>query len=339
MPAERVQSRLGVASSADFDALCRRFTHQFEAQIATRGAGDWIISAEHLQSRLIAPEQVERLAAFLRRFFSEIEVHIHLRPQVDVARSLASTGTRLGLVVGPKHFDSVHEGNPYYNYARLVARWERVFGAAQVRLVPYKRQPSILAYFLDKWQLQPSDFSPEYRINRAVDWRLTALINTLTPQKSALPLSQGLERAINALPAEQVLQIGLPLAQAIAARMHAANEALVAARPELSLDDLTPDWANYEAPENLSKVTPTCAFAPQMIGLVEELQSELMLEKARTEVLRAKLQLAEGRTATARKTMETAAALLLQIEPIWGERKPFLRLQTHMTRVVLDQFE
>lgn len=339
MPHDEAQKRAGLTTPAAYDALCDEYATALGQDVEQRAGGRWIISGEHMHSRLTEVKQVRRLASLLQPFFSEVVVHIHLRPQVDLARSIVSTLTRLGMMIGDRNFNAVKPDNPYYNYQTLVARWEKGFGSDNLRLIPYKRRRSIRSYFLDIWQLDAADFGSELRVNRAVDWRVMALVNTVQPHRAGLPVSLGLQRAIDALPAEAPLQIGLARAKEVSARMQETNEALVRARPELTMDDLTPNWADYDHPENLSRMNAPCDFAAQAAGLVAELQGELILEKARCEALKAKNFLLLGQKRRANARLEDASSLLLKIEPRWKDRGAFLYLQSYIAKIVLDGME
>jgi len=118
--------------------------------------------------------------------------------------------------------------------------------------------------------------------------------------------------------------------------MQASNEALVAARPELTLEDLTPDWDSYDQPENFSRVNPECDFAAEAAGIIGELQGELILEKARTNILQAKNLLSAGKKAPANAKLKYAADLMQEIKPDWENRSDFVQLSNYMAKVVLD---
>jgi hypothetical protein len=322
-PEDDGQQHLGLATQADYDTLCTAFEAAFTQEVARRGAGRWVMSAEHLHSRLSDGAQVARLATLLRRFFGDITIHIHLRPQVDMALSRASTGIRRGGRIDRRFFDRVTPDNPVYNYAELVRRWAAVFGAANICLIPYKRQPSMRAYFLALWGMKADDFAPEHKMNRALDWRSMAMQNALAPHLGVMPNALGLNDLWEALPFEAPLRIPQDMAERIDARMRPSNQALVQAWPALTLDDLTPDPGDYTAPETLSRLTPQCDFAPQAAAAIVELQCRLILEQTRTEVLRAEKAHAAGRTDRAIARLEQAARQIRVIKPLWGERHDY----------------
>lgn len=95
-----------------------------------------IASSEHFHSRCTLRRGIEKLACLLQPFFSEIQILVYLRPQIDVAVSLRSTGLKVGVSYD---FDaaflhnSCHPGNYYYNYAALLNNWGDVFGEDTLR--------------------------------------------------------------------------------------------------------------------------------------------------------------------------------------------------------------
>lgn len=95
-----------------------------------------ITSSEHFHSRCGDRPGIERLASLLRPYFSEFEILVYLRPQIDVAISLYSTALKVGAThdfnasflrrwCTPKNY--------YYNYAALLNNWATVFGQRAIR--------------------------------------------------------------------------------------------------------------------------------------------------------------------------------------------------------------
>ena len=337
VPSDDGQADLGLKTEAQYQSLCTAFTGFFAKEVARRGAGEWIISSEHMHSRLTRVTQVQHLAAFLRPYFSEIIIHIHLRPQLDLARSVATTLSRAGGRVTADSFNKVAEEVPYFNYHTLVGRWAQVFGAKQVRLVAYKRQPSIRRYFLELWGLNEADFGAELAENRAESWQLMALKNALHPYRKQIPDMKRLNSMMVDTPEGAALQPGLALAKAVTARMKRSNAALVKAWPALTMADLTPNWSDYNHAETLSRLETPCAFAPQAAALIVELQGALLLERARTHVLRAHEALQNGRKMKAYEWIAKATAQMDLIEPTWKDRRVFIRLSRHLAKMMLDR--
>ena len=67
---------------------CGRLKQEIEASASD--CKRWIISSEHLQSRLTTDEEIHRLYQLLRDLFKEITIVLYIRNPVDTAISLLS---------------------------------------------------------------------------------------------------------------------------------------------------------------------------------------------------------------------------------------------------------
>ncbi|MCF6271996.1 MAG: hypothetical protein L3J37_02225 [Rhodobacteraceae bacterium] len=305
----------GILDEEKYARVCEVYAKHFAAEVKrTAGQGDWIISGEHLHSRLLDPAQVKRLQKFLAGFFDEIIVYIHLRPQVDVLCSAASTVARVGGRVSVKWFEDVGENKGYYNYEMLVARWGDEFGAAQLRIIPYKRQPSIRNYFLRELGLPASRFSPPQRLNERLDWRTIAMLNAIQPYRKEIFGGQKLPSVIDALPFTEALQIGLSLARDITQKFQMANERLIREREELQDGDLTPDWADYDHKENLSLINEGVISPAQLALWITQTEIELYAERCRTKLAETERALMRKKFENARMFLHNAQELIAAIE-------------------------
>lgn len=201
-----------------------------------------VISSEHFHSRLKTPEQIERVAKLLNEIFSSVEVYIHLRPQVDVLVSLASTQSRVGGVVRKDFFERAVGTSWYFNYQLLVSAWAEVFGLGATVCVPFKRKPDFLSVLSKSLCLDLSSFEPIERINEALDIGVMAIVNALSDagQKQKIDF-----RVLDLLPVRQRLELNAKTAKAIQSRFVDSNRSLVDSRPDLQPGDLQPDWSKY----------------------------------------------------------------------------------------------
>lgn len=95
----------------------------------------WIVSSEHMHSRLSMVEEVNRLKSLISPSFSEIEVVLYIRKPINAAASLWSTlikgGSRISDFPLPDHWSVVKN----CNHMETIARWQEVFGdVVKVRL-------------------------------------------------------------------------------------------------------------------------------------------------------------------------------------------------------------
>jgi len=264
---------LGITTSEEMEAFYAdvetRLGQQLEASPEARLC---LLSSEHLHSRLRTVEQVERLRAFLAPTFDEVEVIVHLRPQVEVAVSLASTQARVGGTVRRGFFDQVTPQNIYYDYNRLIGMWEGVFGASSITCVPFKKQPDFLAWLAPHVGLDVKGLPSPARVNEALDIRVMAMINALVESGT----SQRIDfRVLDQLPVEQKLTLDRAMGETIQARFVPDNQELIARRPELEPGQLQPDWSRYPKTGNLDLLDHDCPFAGSLAALVRHYNAEI----------------------------------------------------------------
>lgn len=303
----------GISDEAAYTRVKKEFVSIFDAEIKAQPANDWVLSSEHLHSRLTTQTQVNTLARFLKPYFEAITVYIHVRPQVDMARSLASTVVRGGGKTGLGFFDAIDETAPYYNFHSLVSRWVAGFGAENITVVPYKRQPDFQGYLLGRLGLDAAGFSPVLRANESLDWRVMALLSAIHPYRQNLFADRGLPAALEEFPCVEPLHIGLKVAQGIEQRMQKSNAALIAVRPELQAGDLTPDWADYNQPENLSMINQPVGFAEPLAVVLSQMQIRIKQERCMTRLAECERAMARGNYQRARSKLSKARDIMQEI--------------------------
>jgi hypothetical protein len=98
-----------------------------------------VVSSEHLHSRLRSEDDVRCLAELFDGLFERVDVVVYLRRQDRLAVSLYSTALRVGWATGdvlPK-LDPQH--SHYYNFAKFLDRWARVFGEDRMTVRVFDR--------------------------------------------------------------------------------------------------------------------------------------------------------------------------------------------------------
>jgi hypothetical protein len=104
----------------------------------------FIISSEHLHSRLKNHEEISALYKFLKSNFSSIEVICYFRNQYDVAVSLYSTSLKENNSSSLNYFiDQIIENTHYYNYLKIANLWSNVFGKDNCNFKIYDRNKFI----------------------------------------------------------------------------------------------------------------------------------------------------------------------------------------------------
>jgi hypothetical protein len=112
---------------------------QLEAEVALHPECRWLISSEHLQSRLTTQEEVERLAAILQPLFSEIQIVVYLRHPLATAVSYWSMRVKGGaplLALGePGSF-----GHHICDHRGILERWMAAFASATFTVRLFEHQ-------------------------------------------------------------------------------------------------------------------------------------------------------------------------------------------------------
>lgn len=263
----------GIDGAEALDGLRRTVRARLSRQIgAAKDAAFCLISSEHLHSRLGAPEEVGRVRDLARALFERVEVLVHLRPQIDVAVSLASTQSRVGGAVRRGFFDRVTPANVYYDYDRLVGMWEDAFGPGNVTCLPFRDRPDILPVIAERTGIDLSDLPAPARLNEALDVQTMAMVNALV--ESGQP--QRIDfRVLDRLPVRDRLAPDLLTAQGVQARFVPGNQRLIARRPDLAPGQLQPDWSRYPETGNLELLDSRSGFPHALARLVAEYNSAI----------------------------------------------------------------
>lgn len=331
----------GIATGADHAAFVRDLRAAFLEEVREHGPDvRWLISSEHLHSRVRTVDMVQKVGDFLREVFDDITVHVHLRPQVDVAVSLASTLTRAQGTVNRAWFNAINAQGWYYNYHDLVLRWRQVFGADRVKIIPFAREPDITRALCSRLDIDATGLPAPQRVNEALDWRLMALVNHLAAAarqgRRQFRLPPGF---LDAAPVQERLQIGEELAREVQARFDASNAALCALDPTIAEADLRPDWSRYAGRPNLTVVPAASIYGGQMLDLIDAYEALLAAERARRHLAEAERAIARGNTVNARNFIQKAETQAGQLRDDSRDARPLAAIETRIDtlRAELDE--
>lgn len=309
--------RNGIKTKDDHAAFRKTLETEFTAEVAAHpNARTWVISNEHLHSKITTLRMIRRVRDFLAPHFDQITVYLHLRPQVDLLVSGASQRARLGKSVTPAALTrkSVSENSAYFNYNQIVTRWEEVFGADHLRVVPFTRHSNITALLADEISIDRSTLNDIPHDNEAIDWRTMGLVNALGSHAAGLGnLTAALD--LRNIPVRDRLQIGRVMAQEIQDRFNASNDRLIRRRADLDTHDLTPNWGDYDGIPNIYRLEDTAEFGSQLVHVLMHYRQGLRLERARALLAEAALDFAEARKVMARDKLAQAREELAIKEP------------------------
>lgn len=115
---EKAQYFKGFSERLANEILAAKETHKY-----------FIITSEHLHSRVTKKAEIERLYKFLKSVFDELEVVCYFRDQFDLAVSLYSTALKVNSFASVEEFvGQAGPENYYYNYLEIADNWAGVFG-------------------------------------------------------------------------------------------------------------------------------------------------------------------------------------------------------------------
>ena len=142
-----------------------RFKQEIEASASN--CNRWIISSEHLQSRLTTDEEISRLHQLLRGLFKEIIVVLYIRNPVDTAISLLSMFCVHGDVIEELPEPSQPHVELICNHAKILGQWQRNFPKTKIKLRLFEKdrlnQGGLLKGFCNQAHIKPG-----------TDWSLQA---------------------------------------------------------------------------------------------------------------------------------------------------------------------
>ncbi|MFN7089590.1 MAG: hypothetical protein ACK4P4_03455 [Allorhizobium sp.] len=270
---------LRLKSEDDLQEFRDGVQRKLEMQVSQASNADvCIISSEHFHSRLEQPHEIERVKVLLDPLFDEIEVHLHLRPQIDVVVSLASTQTRVGGAVRRSFFDRPKPTQLYFNYNLLVKAWEDVFSASNVHLLAFRKTSNFLGFIESHLSLDFGNMPVPSRVNEAIDVRVMAMVNALVDSGSQQRIDH---RVIDLLPVVEKVRPDLKMAKAVQDRFTRSNQELVARRMDLYDGDLMPSWDSYSETGNLDYLDMPCAFSRPLADLITYYNTIITHEKAK----------------------------------------------------------
>lgn len=239
--------RLGLYDLDNKARYFQKHLDQFEQEVAVARADHdvFLISSEHLHSRLRTSHELQALKAFLAPLFDGIEIHAYFRSQESLVQSIYSTWLEGG--GGTKTLEQFAqdavEGNPYYDYMALSEMWTQAFGAAAYHPKLYRRSDLFdgdVRKDLLRHALGISDFSAfDFRSiesNRSmgsVGISIARTLNTVLPRSWPLGPKDKLRKAImRAFVLSGIARLGAQTfadAAQIKARFERSNEAFTKA--------------------------------------------------------------------------------------------------------------
>lgn len=187
---DHFSKELGLAESVEKrQGRKQEIRAQLEEEVARHPGCRWLISSEHLQSRLTTREEVERLADILKPLFSDIRILVYLRHPLATAISYWSMrvkgGAPLPAIGEPGSF-----GHHICDHRGILERWLAAFPSSPFCVRLFERQSFEAGDLIrDFCAAAGIDWQPELRmpprLNETLSYqaiRLLARINEQVPR-------------------------------------------------------------------------------------------------------------------------------------------------------------
>lgn len=302
---ENAAVRYGIHDAASRQKFIANVKENLRHEIETAkrsGAHHFIISSEHLHSRVVTREGVSEIAEFLRGCISNIEVICFVRPQLELWLSLVSTLARMGYRItdtkGPQ------SDNIYYNYLELYKRWSHAFG--HLNFIPYKRNVDIVEYFKMKMGVDGLRFEQVAWENSWIDVRAVALNHNIDlPPFIDGDLNRNRMSFVEKLERTEQLTVSRTLADDVNCRFRGLNEDLCSRVESILIDDLEVDTARYPENGNID-IIQDVPWSSHLREMVVRFNVELWFERARTKLAESERAAARGNMINARSFVDTA---------------------------------
>jgi hypothetical protein len=301
----------GITGPEAHDAFCRQVERALCDEFAeARAAGchTFVVSNEHLHSRLTSETNVSRIADLFGRHSSDIRVLLFLRPQVDMLVSFLSVQGRVARVSADVLRTPADD--PYVDFYALYQRWDRFFPGC-VDIVNYRTSNNVVQDVRRLLGLGSHGYRDLPRANKHVDYRTAALgYHIETPLFLGNTLNKNRFFFQNDLPVEHPIAIKRQDAHDIHQRFHARNQRLEQITDQISAEALRPDLNRYPERGNLDQITQPVSFAPMLTEMVIRFNAELWIEKTRTRIAEAEGAIALGQPRKAQGFLDDASGLL-----------------------------
>ncbi len=266
------------------------------AEAELTGGHRAIFCNEHCHSRLVNPEEVQRLRDFLAEFFDEIEISVYLRRQDRVALSLYSTMLKSG-AAPERVLPGVRPESPYYNYDRFLALWEGVFGAEAISVRLFEPgllvNGSVVDDFLACWGLgEIGDYRSVPNENGSISAAAQEFLRQVNPHlasQTGLPGQRLRGIVVSTLERRHSGHGARPAqdeARAFYERFRAANEQVAAryfpGRDPLFSEDFAgyPETADLRTTDAAAIVEIAAQLLTQASGRIDELEAEICIREA-----------------------------------------------------------
>jgi hypothetical protein len=317
-----------IYSKSDHEAFRERIKLEFSKEVEdaiSHNCHTFIISSEHLHSRLTSSYMVGRVKELVSGFFDEIEVLCYLRPQAHLLQSRLSVGIR-NFTFGQHEFETYFEEH-YYNYDKLFNRWLEHF--KNLSFFPFLRRPDVIADLSSHIGVNFSKLSSPARVNEKLDLRTGIFAYNLQIAAKELGVPVSIFRVnLNRLPVSESIQISRDLAGRIQTLYHRSNLTLTKKCSSIELSDLEVDLTSFPILGTSEKILELWDGRYMMADTMVHLNCELRIERLLSLIARSELDVIKGNLSDAQDNLRNASVKLMEVEGFVESKFP--KIVQHM---------
>lgn len=274
----------GIKTPEDHAQFSRRIERDLTAEVGqARAAGCrvFVISSEHMHSRLVHDRCVQRLHDLLVPLFEEIEVVCYLRPQAEVLQSRLSVSIRNGSL-GQKDLLQIEE-DVYYNYLGLWKRWHSAF--KNTSLMPWRRNKDIVLEMTGRLSIEMGAYTPPLRENKRLDYR-TAMLSVAYARSGYRidPAVLNDELFIDYQPNREAIKISRRLAEKARNLYDSSNLELCKVVAGIDPSDLLDELDKFPIEDHLERVLEAWEASEQLGYVISRLHFQLEVEKCQAAI-------------------------------------------------------
>jgi len=259
-----------ITTTEDLNSFRHELRQAFESELSgNANAKACIISSEHFHSRLKTTQSIDLLKGFLFSYFDNVHILCSLRPQPDLATSLASTAARAPIRVDEEFFASISGNSKYYNYDLFLSPWEQAFGIQNITIVPFKRQTSLLPWLSSNVDPNISSLVNIGRDNTSLDVQAISFLNFA---KEHGIYTRSLNQIFDRMPCVSKIALSRRLAEDIQSKFAKSNLAICKRYQTIDISDLTTNLDDYQELGNLD----LCNSSPSLDRALCHLTNELV---------------------------------------------------------------
>lgn len=334
-PADDGFSRAGIDSRQDHEEFCRRIETEFAREVEaakSKGCYAFVVSSEHLHSRIVSRDMVGRLKALVDKHFDDVEIICYLRPQSQLLQSRISVGVR-NFTLGPHELKTFLDDTRYYDYLGHFERWK--FHFENIRFLPFRRRPDVVTDLSDYLDIDRTGLTLPLRVNENLDYRCGLMaFNLKMARDPALPFDL-YKIGVDKIMCEKPIKISRGLAEEIQEKYRKCNVELAKKCALVEIDDLEGDLDAFPIHGTAEKMFDLWEGRDVMAQAILHLNCEVKLERLRAVLATCEVDLLRGRIPAAREKVSRARADISSIMEAEEKKFPQIvrNLQAECTRL------